>query len=787
MPDSGAQGYAFMDEAFTQHVERFLGIKRRKLTYEGTVRGFDGRSRQTISYILYVTLEVEGRSQQNIPFLLLKLKGHDIIVGKKWLAESEALLDCYTEKIIWKKDLPNEQSWNKTLVTDIETLRAKTSTKDQQDLQRRNSLWNAEEQTNLRKEKKEIVRKKEIPPTTPEVKICHISAPAFNDLAEKKDNVVFSTSIFEIDQILEHQQEKAVPRPEGISEEEWIKKKLPVQYHRFTEGFSKAASDVLPPHRKWDHKIELESENTLTYHPLYKQTPAELEATKKYILENLDKKFIEASQSPFAAPVLFVQKPNGGLRFCVDYRKLNQLTKKDRYPLPLIDETLQRLSKAKIFTKLNIQQAFHRIRMDPQSEELTTFRTRYGSYKYKVMPFGLTNGPATYQRYMNDILFEWLDEFCSAYVDDILIYSNSEEEHQEHVNKVLQRLQKAGLQADIDKSEFHVTTTKYLGFIISTDGIRVDPSKIEAIQKWQPPGTVKGVQSFLGFCNFYRRFIRNYGRVARPLSQLTRKDISFNWTEKCQEAFDTLKKALINAPVLKYFSYGRKHMLETDASDGVTAAVLSEQDPETEAWHPVAFYSKTMAPAECNYPIHDKELLAIIRAFEEWRAELIGEEDKLGVYSDHKALEYFMSTKQLSARQVRWAEYLSQFFFEVRFRAGKKNERADALTRREQDVGPQEKAMKEARYQILLKPAQIHPDVKCHGHDSQEVKPYNGRIKCNSKLKREGRVPVYEADMCSLYIFPPSLAKYVLLFESCGLSSRRQVTSHWVLVLRCFG
>jgi hypothetical protein len=210
-------------------------------------------------------------------------------------------------------------------------------------------------------------------------------------------------------------------------------------------------------------------------------TTEELEEVKRYLIENLNKGFIEPSQAPFAAPILFVRKADGRLRLCIDFRNLNQITRKDRYPLPLIDELLGRISRAKMFTKLDIRQAFNRIRMSPESEELTTFRTRYGSYKCKVLPFGLTNGPATYQRYMNDVLFDYLDDFCTAYLDDILIYSENELDHEEHVKKVLQRLRDAGLQADLKKCEFGVKRTKYLGFIITTDGIEVDPEKVSAV------------------------------------------------------------------------------------------------------------------------------------------------------------------------------------------------------------------------------------------------------------------------------------------------------------------
>jgi transposase InsO family protein len=438
-----------------------------------------------------------------------------------------------------------------------------------------------------------------------------------------------------------------------------------------------------------------------------------LEATKEYLMENLNKGFIVPSKAPFASPILFALKPGGGLRFCIDYRKLNAITKKNQYPLPLIEETLERLSRAKIFTKMDIRLAFHQIRMHPDSEDLTTFRTRYGSYKYKVLPFGLTNGPATFQNYVNDLFMDCLDQFLTAYIDDLLIYSENVLEHEEHVRKVLTRLREAGLQADIKKSEFHVTKTKYLGFIVSTSGIEVDPNKIEAIQYWEIPSTVRGIQSFLGFCNFYRKFIKNFGRIAKPLVRLTRKDTPFVFDEKCHAAFKELKKRLLSAPVLIHYRPDRPTKLETDASDGVVAAVLSQLCDNDLQWHPVAFFSKTMAPAECNYPIHDKEMLAIIRALQEWRAELesLKGENKFDIFSDHRALEYFMTTKALSARQAGWAEFLSRFHFLIRYRPGKTNVIADILSRREEDVTASKTIKDMDRMQTLLKKEWLDPEI----------------------------------------------------------------------------
>ncbi len=270
-----------------------------------------------------------------------------------------------------------------------------------------------------------------------------------------------------------------------------------------------------------------------------------------------------------------------------------------------------------------MRQAFNRIRMHADSISLTAFRTRYGVYQYNVLPFGLCNGPATFQRYINEVLFDLLDECCTAYVDDILIYSKDAAEHQKHVRQVFSRLRAAGLQVDIKKSEFSVTRTKFLGFIISTHGLAVDPDKIEAIVQWQEPTTIKGIQSFLGFCNFYRRFIHEYGRIALPLIQLTKKGLAWSWTDAHQEAFERLKQALIAAPVLVHFNPRLETILETDASGGVAAGVLSQKSEADGFFHPVAFYSKTLSATEMRYDIHDKEMLAIVLALKRWKADLV--------------------------------------------------------------------------------------------------------------------------------------------------------------------
>jgi hypothetical protein len=293
---------------------------------------------------------------------------------------------------------------------------------------------------------------------------------------------------------------------------------VPERWRKHLALFDPKEASKLPPHRPGiDHALELEEKNgkkpEAPWGPLYNMSRGELLALRKELISLLDKGFIRASNSPAASPVLFAKKPGGGLRLCVDYRALNALTKKDRYPLPLIQETLNNVAKAKWFTKLDVIAAFHKIRIREGDEWLTAFRTRFGLFEWLVTPFGMANAPSTFQRYINWTLREYLDDFCTAYLDDILIYTNgSLRQHREQVDKVLTRLKEAGLYVDIKKCEFEVKTTKYLGFIVEAGkGTRIDPEKIKAIKEWEALRTVKGVRSFLGFANFYRRFIRNFG------------------------------------------------------------------------------------------------------------------------------------------------------------------------------------------------------------------------------------------------------------------------------------
>jgi hypothetical protein len=291
---------------------------------------------------------------------------------------------------------------------------------------------------------------------------------------------------------------------------------VPREYHKYLKIFEKVNADKLPPHRPCDHRIPLEDGFQPPFGPLYSLSRPELEELKRWLEENLSKGFIRASSSPAATPILFVKKGDGSLRLIVDYRGINEGTIKNRYPLPLMQDTLMNLSRAKWFTKLDIHGAYNLMRKAEGEEWKTTFRTRYGLFESLVMPFGLTNTPATFQNFINDVLAPSLDRFCTAYLNDTLIYSDTFEEHQEHVNRVLEAFEKAGLHLKPEKCEFHCEEVKYLGLIISMEGIKMDPEKITAVQDWEAPRNLKDVRAFLGFANFYRRFVRNYSKIVQP-------------------------------------------------------------------------------------------------------------------------------------------------------------------------------------------------------------------------------------------------------------------------------
>ena len=462
---------------------------------------------------------------------------------------------------------------------------------------------------------------------------------------------------------------------------------LPEEYHDFADVFSKAKADTLAPHRPYDLKINIEEGATPPIGPMYSLSQSEMVTLREFVDEHLRIGFIHPTTSPHGAPVLFIKKKDGSLRLCVDFRGLNKISKKDRYPLLFVSDLLNTAGKARVYTALDLRHAYHLVRIAEGDEWKTAFRTRYGSFEWLVMPFGLTNAPASFQRFMNDIFSDLLDVTVTVYLDDILIYSDDPTEHRSHVREVLRRLRKNGLYCRPDKCHFSVDSVEYLGFFLTKDGLKMDPAKIRTVLEWPEPRKVKDIQSFLGFANFYRRFISDYSHIVVPLTRLTRKDVKWNFDSEARKSFEALKSAFTSAPILTHWIPDKQIVVETDASDYALGAILSIHTDSGEI-HPVAFHSRTFSGAELNYDTHDKELLAIFDAFKIWRHFLEGSGTPIDVVTDHKNLEYFSTTKVLTRRQARWSEYLSQFNLVIRFRPGKLGAKPDTLTRR-WDVYPQ--------------------------------------------------------------------------------------------------
>ena len=359
------------------------------------------------------------------------------------------------------------------------------------------------------------------------------------------------------------------------------KMKLPEYLYKWAKVFSKPSADKLPPHRPEDHKIKLHPDAKLPFKRAYGMTRDELKATKKYVDKHLVKNFIRTLKSLVASPVILVKKPEGGLRFYVDYRALNAITIKNRYPIPQIRETLDRLCKAKFYIKLDIIAAFNNLRVKEGDKWKTTFTTRYGQFEYLVMPFSLYNAPSSFQSYINTALQDILNQFYTTYLDDVLIFSETLEDHHQHIEMVLERLDKAGLFVDIDKCEFNQQEVKYLRMFIGVDGLKIDPAKIKTIIEWPTPRTIKEVLSFLRFANFYRRFIEKFSKLALPLTELTKtkekdgKKALFKWNEKYQKAFNILKRKFASYPIIQHFNPDKPTTVEVDSSDFIVKGILS--------------------------------------------------------------------------------------------------------------------------------------------------------------------------------------------------------------------
>jgi hypothetical protein len=432
----------------------------------------------------------------------------------------------------------------------------------------------------------------------------------------------------------------------------------------------------VPPERATKHSIDTGAAEPVSF-PYYRMSPAELESLKLE-LDSLSKKgFIRPSKSPWASPVLFVKKKDGTLRLCVDYRALNNLTVKHKFPIPRIDDLLDQLSGATIFSKLDLASGYYQIAVDPKDIQKTAFRTKYGQYEFTVMPFGLTNAPATFQQMMNSIFAHLLDICVVIYLDDIMVFSATRDKHVVHLDNVLKILAENNLFVKESKCSFFQKSIDFLGYTISEGTLSADAKKIQAIQTLQSPSNLTEVRSFLGMTGFYRRFIKDYAQLALPLTELLKESVRFSWSAKEEASFKLLKEALSSAPTLILPQFHLPFHVTCDASGTAIGAVLAQTLED--GIHPVAYESRKLTPAEQNYPVHELELLSIVHALKIWRCYLEGK--SFVVFTDHASLQHLKTQKLLSRRVARWIEFLSIFDWTIKYKPGVTNVVADALSR----------------------------------------------------------------------------------------------------------
>ena len=424
------------------------------------------------------------------------------------------------------------------------------------------------------------------------------------------------------------------------------------------------------------HEIIMqEGTSPITKHP-YRMSPRELTEVKLQIEKLLDQQMIQPSSSPWASPVIFAKKKDGSLRMCVDFRAVNRLTKRDTYPIPRVDDNLDRLGECDFFSTIDLESGFHQIKMKQNSVEITAFNTRYGKFEYLVMPFGLCNAPSTFQRVMNLVLSDLIDKTCVVYIDDILVFSQSKEDHRKHLMEIFARLDSYGLLINTRKSKFFQKEVNYLGFVVSKNSIKPDPEKVKVVKEWDTPKSETEVRSFIGLLNYYRRFIEDFSNKALPLLELTKKETNFKWDQDCDKSFNTLKEALITAPVLRMPNYEQQFHVWPDASQFAVGGILSQVHEGFH--HPIAYMSCKLSPTEQKYSTTERELYAMLLSLKKFRCYVDGRE--ILVHTDHRPLTWARGLKDPKPRIWGWLEEIEQFLPHIQYVSGSKQP-ADALSR----------------------------------------------------------------------------------------------------------
>lgn len=485
----------------------------------------------------------------------------------------------------------------------------------------------------------------------------------------------------------------------------------------------------LPPKRDFDHKIPLIPGASPVCQRPYRHPYVHKNEIEKQVQDMLTSGIIRPSTSSYSSPVILVKKTDGTWRMCVDYRALNQSTVKDKFPIPFIDELFDELHGAKYFSKLDLRAGYHQVRVVESDVHKTAFRTHEGHYEFLVMPFGLTNAPSTFQAMMNSIFKDYMRKFVLIFFDDILIYSRSLEEHLVHLEKVFCRLAENQLKIKESKCQFASQKIGYLGHVISQEGVQVDTTKTEAIEQWPIPTNLKELRGFLGLTGYYRRFIKDYGSVAGPMTDLLKKN-AFQWNDKAQEAFEKLKKKLTNPLVLVMPNFSATFVLECDASGEGIGAVLMQEG------RPIAYLSQKLKGRVKDFSTYEKEMLAVLLAIKKWNQYLWGRE--FIIKTDHQALKYMLEQKVCTEAQHKWISKLQGYHYKVEYKKGKENVAADSLSRRSEAI---------CNVVTLVQPDWIHQfqeEMKQSQYYQEQLKKWEQGTLDPSKYYLRGRLLYYK-------------------------------------------
>ncbi len=694
--DIEAADYSFIDEVIAQIVCDQLQIKSLTLIKAKSIREFDDHyAKKLITHVIYLNLTVQDHTIDTASMLITQLNQHQMILEKTWMNKIDLVIDMRIDSLRFSNFNPTSQK-SIALFSSNKSITKRKSLTSTHILKR--SFTFVTSQFSQNKKFIEQLKQRDATLTSVNSKstfslksfsfssmnIAMIETATYRMLVKRSDVKTFAVIILKIDWLITTVENKSeeVNLHELFHAEalEQVKIKLLSEYHDYLDIFDRAMINQLSLHRFYNHKIKLIDKETFSQSRLYQMFDHKLQNIKKYLINHLNKEFIFFSFASYVSLILFIEKKDDSLRFCIDYRKLNALIKRNRYSLSLIDEILTCIQESKYLTQLNIIVMFNKLRMHSDSEDLTIFIIFFNSYKYHVMLFELINESAFYQHYMNDMLFKYLHQFCQIYLDDIIIYSKTLKKHKRYVRLILNKLREADLQIDINKCEFHVQKTIFLELLISIKELKMNSRKMQAVVDWSTLNNLTQMQFFIDFCNFYQRFIKNFSKIVHSMIWLTQKKIIFEWNEVCQIVFDHMKRCMTEISILRHFDQTRETILEIDSFNYVNDEVLSQYDDE-KVLHLIVFYSKNMSSAECNYKIYDKELLIIIWAFEHWRLELKLTDISIKMFIDHQALISLMKDKELSRHQMRWIQKLANFNFRIMYQSDKQNIKIDALTR----------------------------------------------------------------------------------------------------------